>query len=76
MIVEVYIGKPEPIYADNKVAWLTNGRVAWQIPDKGGIALNYNAGVYRPPKGWYIRNRLPRRYRFTGECGERRVAPA
>jgi len=78
MTQAVIIGKTgtlADIQMVEKTAWLTNGTVAWQIPT-GLIAVLFNAGAYRRPRGWYVRQRLPRRYRYTGECGERRVAPA
>ncbi|MBA7652236.1 hypothetical protein ES703_60066 [subsurface metagenome] len=37
--------------------WLTNERVAWQIPS-GRIASFYLWGIYLPPEGWLVRQEL------------------
>ena len=74
VVIEGKGGIKDLVFVSRK-AWLTNGKVAWEVPT-GLISVLFNCGVYRRPKGWYIRASLPRRYRYTGECGERRVKPA
>jgi len=34
--------------------WLTNGRIAWQIPS-GHIASLYLRGAYQVPEGWQVK---------------------
>ncbi len=34
--------------------FITNGKVAWEIPKEGGIALKYADNYYAPPKNWNI----------------------
>ena len=36
-----------------KEVWVTNQRVAWQVPI-GRIANFYRAGSYLPPPGWSV----------------------
>lgn len=35
--------------------FITNGRVAWEIPKENGIALMYEQGYYLPPDGWEVK---------------------
>lgn len=62
-------GKRTGYYMD--ICWLTNGSVAW--PVFGYIAAYLNARAIKAPVGWYVRERLPRQYRYEGPCGEIRV---
>lgn len=58
------------------LAYLTNGKVAWQIPETaplgvGDIARRYLEKTYVPPKGWKVIPTLPRNNLVTqGICGE------
>ena len=51
--------------------WLTNERVAWQIPS-GRIARFFLLGAYLPPEGWQVKRNLEDDGWRRGECGELR----
>ena len=53
--------------------YLTNGNVAWEIPDGGklSIAWYYQQGLYVPPENWKVERKIPKNYR-RGTCGELR----
>ena len=53
-----------------KPVYLTNWRVAWDIP--GHIGFMYSAGAYLPPPGWSVVQELPKQSR-CGDCGEWRL---
>ncbi len=42
--------------------FITNGAVAWQIPEENGISFMYENGFYLPPDGWRIVRGLPREW--------------
>jgi hypothetical protein len=65
------LGKNTGYYPDT--CWITNGSVAW--PVTGYTAAYLNAQVIEAPSGWSVRERLPRRYRYLGPCGELRIKP-
>ena len=50
--------------------FITNGRVAWQVPP-GLISICYDRGLFIPPDGWYITDKLFGRW-DPGEFGELR----
>lgn len=50
-------------------AWLTNGDVAWQIPDE--VAWQYLRGYYLPPAGWQVVKKLGHGW-CQGKLGEMR----
>ncbi len=50
--------------------WLTNGRVAWQIPP-GRIANFFRCGLYVAPESWEVERDESRLAGWKrGECGE------
>ena len=44
-------------------AWLTNGRVAWEIP-AGRISDFFLRGVYLPEEGWLVKRKLDGEEKF------------
>jgi len=52
-------------------AWLTNGRIAWEIPS-GRIALRFLLGVYLPWGEWQVKRELDDDGWRRGSAGEMR----
>ena len=44
-------------------AWLTNGRVAWELPD-GRISRFFLQGAYLPEEGWQVKKTLEGEEKF------------
>jgi len=55
------------------MAWITNGKVAWEIPG-GRIAKRFLDKMYIPPEGWEVTRVLDAGVVSwaKGECGEMR----
>jgi hypothetical protein len=51
--------------------YISNGRVAWQIPPDS-IAFLYCIGAYQPPEGWEVVYKWDVREWLLGNCGELR----
>jgi len=41
--------------------YLSNGSVAWEIPEES--AVRYKNGLYRPPSGWLVILKIPKKSR-------------
>ena len=52
-------------------AWLTDGRVAWEIP-RPLISVCYLSGLFSTPAGWWVTGELEGEW-VTGGCGEMRA---
>ncbi len=48
------------------MSYITNGRVAWDMPSK--IGAMYECGAYLTPAGWSIITRLPPNARLGACC--------
>lgn len=54
------------------MAWITNDKIAWEIPG-GRIAKRFLEKMYIPPEGWEVTGVLDDRVPWVkGQCGEMR----